>query len=405
MRDLYYDCFAGVSGDMNLGALLDVGAEESRLRSDLERLAVPGFELRVSRESRRGISGTRVEVAMEHPAAHHHHRSFRDIRELIRKSPLSEAVKERSVEIFRRLAEAEGTIHGRPPDDVHLHEVGAVDSIVDIVGASICLQALGVERVFSSPVELGGGFVECAHGKLPVPAPATLEILKGAPVKSGLVPFETATPTGAAILAATVQRFTDRLHMRIDRVGYGIGARDTEIPNVLRVMLGEVETGEDQEKEGDGVQHRQGTAVLLECNIDDMNPERYDYVMSRLLDGGALDVFLTPTIMKKSRPAVILSVLCAEGTAEPLREILFTETTTLGVRESRLLRTMLGRRSVTRSTPYGDVRVKQAYYKGRLLRWKAEYRDCRRLADEHGVGLEEIYRSVEEAERKGQGGP
>lgn len=400
MPDLYYDCFAGISGDMNLGALVDLGLEEDRLRSALSGLPVSGYSLEIRRDSRRGIGGIRVEVKLEHGSeAEHHHRSFRDIRDMIQGSDLSIGVKKRSVDIFRKIADAEGRIHGRPADDVRFHEVGAVDSIVDIVGAAVGLEVLGVERVFASPVELGGGFVECAHGRLPVPAPATLEILKGVPVKTGLVPFETATPTGAAILASTVERFTERLTMRIERIGYGIGGRDTEIPNVLRVMLGRVE-GEGREMaDAAEADMERGTALLLECNIDDMNPERYDYVMERLLEAGAFDVFLTPTIMKKSRPAVILSVLCGEEQAHEMKETLFSETTTLGMRESRVLRTMLRREIVSRSTPYGKVRIKRAYFRGRIIRSKPEYDDCRRLAGKHGIPLAEVYRCAEEAGR------
>ena len=388
MPILYYDCFAGISGDMNLGALVDLGVDVGHLKAELEKLQVPGFTLGIVRDIRGGISGTKVDVQLD-GAENHHHRSFRDIQGIIQKSPLSEAVKDRSIRIFGKIAEAEGKIHGKPAEDVGFHEVGAVDSIVDIVGAAICLESLKVDEVYSSGVELGGGFVQSAHGKLPVPAPATLEILKGGPVRKGIVPFETTTPTGAAILAATVREFTDRLSMRVDGIGYGLGTRQMEIPNVLRVLLGE--RGE--------ADSRQETAVMVECNIDDMSPERYEYVADQLWKAGARDVFFTPTIMKKSRPAVILSALCTEEQAAEIKAVIFSHTTTLGVREHRVLRNTLAREVVTCRIPYGQVRVKKAYFRGKLVHSKPEYDDCRQLAEEHGVGLDEIYREVEKALR------
>jgi uncharacterized protein (TIGR00299 family) protein len=288
--------------------------------------------------------------------------------------------------IFTIVAQAEAKIHGKPVDEVHFHEVGAVDSIVDIVGAAICIDYLAPDRIISSPVEMGGGFVTCAHGIFPVPAPATLEIMKGKPVKTGAVPFETATPTGVAILAALADEFTETPRFTIVKTGYGIGYRDTEIPNVLRVCLAETDVSEKTEKTVD--------ATVMECNIDDMNPERYDYVTERLFEAGADDVWLQNIIMKKSRPAVTLSVLCSPDKREELERLLFTETTTIGVRYYHVKKTVLERNAATVDTQWGAVRVKEAYYQGKKLRTKREYGDCAGIALKNGIGIETVYQQV-----------
>lgn len=245
MRILYYDCFSGISGDMNLGAMIDLGVEKEYLLKELSKLSIHDeFHIEVRKDERKGIHGTKVQVVLDHNHEHnhnheeHHHRYLKDVESIIESSGLNENIKKISMDIFGKVAEAEAKVHGKPIYEVHFHEVGAVDSIVDIVGAAICIDYLKVDKILSSSVELGGGFVKCAHGLIPVPAPATVEILKNIPVKSGIVPFETATPTGAAILAALVNEFTDNKEFIIDEIGYGIGGRDTEIPNVLRVYLG-----------------------------------------------------------------------------------------------------------------------------------------------------------------------
>jgi uncharacterized protein (TIGR00299 family) protein len=391
MKILYYDCFSGISGDMNLGAMIDIGVEQDRLINELKKLTIDPFELKITSDKRRGISGTKVEVVLSEKTAPHH-RSFRNISTLIEGSDLSRNVKTLSLRIFTKIAQAEAKIHGCNIDDVHFHEIGAVDSIVDIVGAAVCLDCLRVDRVLSSPVQVGGGFVTCAHGTLPVPAPATAEILKGIPVRSGLVPFETTTPTGAAILAATVDIFTEEANFTPRKIGYGIGHRDTEIPNVLRIYLGDMEEVPFEED----VEIRD--AFMVECNIDDMNPEFYDDVMDALFEAGAQDVFLAPIIMKKSRPAVTISVLCHGSELKSVETILLIRTSTLGVRTRKVTKTMLRRDFSAVSTKYGEITVKNAYFRGKKIKSKPEYETCKQLAREKGVSIKEIYDSVKSGE-------
>jgi pyridinium-3,5-bisthiocarboxylic acid mononucleotide nickel chelatase len=293
---LYYDCFAGISGDMNLGALVDLGVDAKFLEQELGKLNIEGFRLDVKPDMRKGISGTKVTVVIENQE-NEKHRHLRHIEELINVSSLSDRIKEKSLAIFNLVAEAEAKVHNISKEKVHFHEVGALDSIADVVGAAICQEALEVDEIHSSPVQLGGGFVKCAHGMMPVPAPATAEIIKGMPVKSGLVEYEATTPTGAAILAATVDHFSSSPEMKVMKTGYGIGQIDKDIPNILRVYLaeGHAELSADVLTE---------EATMLECNIDDMNPEWFTHVQALLFDAGAADVFMTPIVMKKSRPAV-----------------------------------------------------------------------------------------------------
>ena len=396
MKIVYYDCFSGISGDMNLGAMIDLGVDRDYVLAELKKLDIGPYEMKIYRDQRRGVSGTRVEVVLPHheiSGVSHTARTFRDIGEIIRTSSLSEAVKTLSLDIFTRIAVAEGKIHGRPIEDVHFHEVGAVDSIVDIVGAALCRDYLKIEKVISSPVQVGGGFVKCAHGLLPVPAPATAEILRGIPVRSGLVPFETTTPTGAAILAATVGLFTEEVEFTPEKIGYGIGGRDTDVPNVLRIFLGELPC----EGAVSGIETRE--ARIVECNIDDMTPEHYDFIMELLLGAGAQDVFFAPIIMKKSRPAVKISVLCDAGQLKAIEEILWLHSTTFGLRSFKVTKRMLEREIVKVATAYGEVSVKNGYLDGRKIKSKPEYEDCKRLAKEQGLSLGEIYDHVQSRER------
>lgn len=430
MKILYYDCFAGISGDMNLGAMLDLGIEADYLKNELSKLPVNGYTLQIKRDIRKGISGTRVNVMIdeqrllmvdpglvhnhehEHPHDHEHfhdhehshtnqqahqqekkphHNSFAEIKQLILSSKLNDSIKDKSLAIFVRVAEAEAKIHNLPVGEVHFHEVGAVDSIVDIVGAAICLDKLEVDVVYCSTVELGGGSVRCAHGIYPVPAPATAEIVKHMPVRKGTVNYEATTPTGAAILAACVNEFTDKAEFSIVRTGYGIGAKDGEIPNVLRVFLCESVDRKEPDKE---------SSFIVECNIDDMNPEFYDYITDSLFTAGAKDVYITPIIMKKSRPAVKLSVLCTTDAEARINEVLFRETSTIGVRKYKVDKTMLDRVIETITTPLGDVRVKSAFYKGVCIKSKPEYDDCIKIAREKGIPVSQVYREVEQELRR-----
>lgn len=408
MKILYYDCFAGISGDMNLGAMIDLGVDPEYLQKELKKLPLEGYELVYHRGSRRGVAGMKVDVQVPHHHAHdehhhtHHHahgRTHKEIRRLISQSDLSPQVREVSLRIFQILAEAEGKIHRKDPDEVHFHEVGAVDSIIDIVGAAICFVDLKVDQVLSSPVELGSGFVQCAHGTFPVPAPATSEILRNFPVKMGAVPYEATTPTGAAILAALTKRGTPEQappEMKIQKIGYGLGTRDGEVPNVLRVYLAEANLkGMDQPK-GSIQDIETVEAVLVECNLDDMAPERYDLVMDLLLRAGADDVFLTPIIMKKSRPAVTLQVLCTRASAATMRELLLYHTTTLGLRQYTVTKWVLPRKEIIRKTPYGDIRVKQTFANGKVLREKPEFEDLKRISLDQGVPIEKILPLVQE---------
>jgi uncharacterized protein (TIGR00299 family) protein len=396
MKILYYDCFAGISGDMNMAALLDAGVDESRLRSELAKLPLEGYELKVSCDNRKGIFGTRVDVILtnphdhDHDHHHHHHphRNLADIKTLISAAGYSPRVTELSLRIFQLIAEAEAKIHGLSSSDVHFHEVGAVDSIVDIVGAAICLDILNVDKIVSGPLELGGGFVSCAHGTFPVPAPATAEIVKGMPTRLGTIPHETTTPTGAAILAACADEFTDKPAMTITKTGYGIGHRDTDIPNVLRVFLGEA-TAKSQSTDAAAE-----TMQVIECTIDDMNPELYDYVIELLRKRGAADAFLTQVIMKKSRPGVTITVICDPSQEETMTDILLRDTTTIGVRSYSVNRTILKREFSTVTTKYGDIRIKTSSYKGKTLRSKPEYDDCHRLATKLNIPITEIYKEV-----------
>lgn len=408
MTVLYYDCFSGISGDMHLGAMIDLGVDPEFLTDQLKRLGLSGYELKITRDQRKGITGTKVDVVLdedphehshdhdhghrhshghEQPHGYPHHRNLGDISRIIQDSDLSQAVKDRSVGMFRKLAEAEGKIHNLPIEEVHFHEVGAIDSIVDIVGAAICIESIGPDMIMSSAVELGGGFVKCEHGTFPVPAPATAEILAGIPVKSGAAPYETTTPTGALILACNVDKFGPMQELRISRTAYGIGNRDMDIPNVLRVHLaataGHAEDSPETRK-----------ALVLECNIDDMNPEMYGYVMEVLFGLGADDVFITPIMMKKARPASKLTVLCSPDKNQTMTEALLTHTTSLGLRTYEVDKTMLEREFSKIQTKYGEVTVKKAIYRGKELKSKPEYEDCIRLAKEHGIPVQKIYEEI-----------
>jgi pyridinium-3,5-bisthiocarboxylic acid mononucleotide nickel chelatase len=383
MKILYYDCFSGISGDMNLGAMIDLGIESEFLKSELDKLHLEGWELIAAKDQRHGIHGTKVTVRQTRHE--HSHRHLSDIRKIINNSALDPGTKELSMKIFMKIALAEASVHKLDVEEVHFHEVGAIDSIIDIVGAAICFNALNVGKVYVSPVELGSGFVDCDHGKLPVPAPATAEIIRGIPVKKGGVDFEATTPTGAAVISVLGTDFGLEPSIKIEKTGYGIGHKEHPlVPNLLRVFLGEtVQTPESGHE-----------ALHLECNIDDMNPEFFDYISERLFLSGASDVFLSNIMMKKGRPGVVLNVICETGKAESLKNIIFTESTSLGIRTFPFRKDTLARKFEKIKTIYGEVTVKRSYYNGTEVSSKPEYEDCKLIASRDGIPLKEVYNNI-----------
>lgn len=393
MKVLFYDCFSGISGDMNLGAMIDLGIEVDYLKNELNKLKLSGWELVTEKDQRHGITGTKVTVRLvdhHHGHGHHHHhhhdehghRHYADIENIIYQSELSGEVKDLSMKIFRKVAEAEAKVHGISIDKVHFHEVGAIDSIIDIVGAAICYIALGVEGVHVSEVELGSGFVKCDHGTLPVPAPATAEIIKGIPVRRSNINFEATTPTGAAIISVLGTNFSPDYSMIIEKTGYGIGQKDhADLPNVLRVLIGEAEVAESAGHD----------ALLISCNIDDMNPEFCDYISESLFMAGASDVYISDIIMKKGRPGIVINVICEKELAETVKKILFTESTTLGIRSFTFRKDTLSREFAIVNTEFGDVKFKRSFYKGKEVSCKPEYEDCKKIATEKGLPVKDVY--------------
>ena len=386
MKILYYDCFSGISGDMNLAGMIQLGVDPGYLRRELSKLGLDQeFHFKTTRDSRHGIVGTRVDVTSTSPGARNH-RGLPDIERIIENSGLNESVRNTAGKIFRTLAEAEAKVHGTDPQKIHFHEVGATDAIVDIVGAAICHHVLQVKEVWSSPVELGGGFVQCAHGTLPVPAPATMEILAGIPTTRGAVQQETTTPTGAAILATLVDRFTDSPRLTVEKTAYGIGHRQSDLPNVLRVQLARAEAASSC--------WTLEPARLLQCNIDDMTPEMLGVVMNLLLEKGAQDVHFTSILMKKNRPAVSVSVLCAAADEDRFKTLLFEHTSTLGIKSYPLEKTVLETAFEQLETPLGPVAMKQALMNGKVIRSKPELEDCKALAERHGISIGEVYYQI-----------
>lgn len=382
MKILFYDCFSGISGDMNLGAMLDLGVDKSFVISELKKLNLVGWKLIAEKAQRHGIFGTKVTVKQTRSERTLRH--LADIEKIIDKSTLDNQTKKLSKKIFRKVADAEALVHEIPVEKVHFHEVGAVDSIIDIVGAAICFKALKVDAVYVSVVELGSGFVKCEHGKLPIPAPATAEIIKGIPVGKGGVDFEATTPTGAAILATLGTNFGISASFKIEKTAYGVGQKDhPDVPNLLRVFLGEAEENQGGHD-----------ALLIECNIDDMNPEFFENISDRLFNAGASDVFISNIIMKKGRPGNVLNVICETGHAEIMKEIIFTESTSVGIRTFPFKKDTLVRKFETFKTIYGKVTVKRSFYKGKEVSYKPEYEECRKIASEKGIPVKEVYNNI-----------
>jgi pyridinium-3,5-bisthiocarboxylic acid mononucleotide nickel chelatase len=388
MKILYYDCFSGISGDMNLGAMIDLGIDKAFLTNELGKLGLKGWSLVVNEDQRHGIRGTKVTV--KQTGHEHAHRHLSDIEKIIDASVLNDDIKSLSKKIFHKIAYAEASVHGVPVEKIHFHEVGAIDSIIDIVGAAICFCALKVDEVHTSVIELGSGFVKCDHGKLPVPAPATIEILKGIPAKKGGVDFEATTPTGAAIIATLGTVFNSECPVKIEKTAYGIGHKEhNEVPNLLRVFLGESE----------GTPNTGHEAVLFQCNIDDMNPEFYEYISDKLFKAGASDVYYSNIIMKKGRPGVILNIICEKEYSEAVRNIVFSESSTLGIRSFSFKKDTLARSFETINTEYGQVEVKRSFYQGTEVSVKPEYDDCKRIAAETGIPIKVVFENILSAAR------
>jgi len=466
MKILYYECFSGISGDMNLGAMIDLGVSRDTLINGLNKLNIDGWRLEIVTDQRHGITGTKVTVVTdeadgavhdhdhlhshshdhthdhehahdhdhghehEHEHSHEHehqhehdnghdndndhnhhhsdhlhdddqlhhpesqqhshdhqhgHRSLSDIDKIINDSSLPENVKVLAMQIFSRIGVAEAAVHNKPLNEIHFHEVGAIDSIVDIVGAAICFDALGAEKVYVSDIELGSGMVRCEHGLLPVPAPATARIIAGFPVHTGGVAFEATTPTGAAIIATVAEPLPAGMKFVIKSTGYGIGQKiNPARPNILRVFL--AETGQPEDKGH--------TAYLIECNVDDMNPELSDYISARLFAAGAGDVWFSPVIMKKGRPAFTLSVICEEEQKDAVREILFTESTTIGLRVTPFVKETLHRVFEEVETRFGKVILKKSYFNDRLVSVKPEADRCAAIAAETGLPMKQVIQEI-----------
>ena len=380
MKAAYFDCFSGISGDMTLGALVDAGCPLDILRGKLRSLQVPGWEISAEKVWKNGMAATHVRVKTLDTQSH---RSLATIHSILAESDLDSEVKKRAAAIFTKLGEAEAAVHDVPVEKIHFHEVGAVDAIVDIVGASIGFAELGIETFACSPLNVGGGTVKMAHGILPVPAPATARLLMGKPTYSSGLQKELVTPTGAAIVATLCETFGPQPAMKVSAIGYGAGTTDLEgQPNVLRIMVGEVP--------GNVVDSHGGTIRVLEANLDDMNPQIFGYLLEKALAAGALDVFATPIQMKKSRPGMLVSILCKPEDESKFQAMLFAETTTLGVRSHLVERYALPREHVTVTTRFGEVRVKVARTGGRVLHASPEFEDCRKLAEEKNVPLQEV---------------
>jgi uncharacterized protein (TIGR00299 family) protein len=394
MRGLYFDCFSGISGDMVLGALVDLGVEPAYLRSRLKKLRVGGYTLSASRVKRSGLAGTKVNVATA--PGRQKERRLKDIARIVEGSGLSREVRRRSMDAFETLVEAEARVHRIQKDKVHLHEVGAVDAIVDVVGTMIGMEKLGWPRVVCSPLHVGRGMVTMEHGTFPVPGPATAEILKGKPTYATEVEGELVTPTGAALATTLAAEFRPLPPMRVARIGYGAGTKQFDHhPNLLRVFLGDF-LDEAVLRE---------TVLVLETTIDDMNPQLYGHLMERLFAAGALEVFYTPIQMKKNRPGTLVTIICPEPKLDEVTTVVFRETTTIGFRYLPMGRIELSRRIEMVKTPFGPIRMKVSVYNGEVVQAMPEYEDCRQAALRAGVPLKEVQRIAAEAYRPPRGAP
>jgi len=379
MKIAYLDCFSGISGDMMIGALIDAGFPIDELKRALQSLPLEGYTLEVTREERNHLFGTRFKVNVSTKS--HPHRRFSDIKDLIRAGNLSPSVRDKSIAIFETIAVEEGKIHGCSPEEVHFHEVGAVDSIVDIVGSVLGMESLGIGTACASSLPLGSGFVETAHGRIPLPAPATVALLKGIPVHDSGLKEELVTPTGAALVKSLARSFGCLPAMVIEQVGYGVGSRNlADRPNLLRILIGQEQGAANEE-----------TIVILESNLDDTNPEWLGFLMERLFEAGALDVVFSPGYMKKNRPAVLVHVVAKPHQKDQLMGLLFSESTTLGVRFHYTQRRILERASAEVDSPWGVMKVKKVIRPDGSFQLLPEFEECRRIARERGLPLKDIY--------------
>ena len=385
MKTLFYNCPAGLCGDMNLGAMIDLGVDPDALVHELGKLGLDGWSLHFEKDQRKGISGTRCDV--KHPD-HHHHRTFADIKGILESSSLDAEGKRDAIAVFRALAVAEGEVHGKPPEAIHFHEVGAIDSIIDITGAAICWKLLGVDRIAASVLELGSGTVKCAHGRMPVPAPATAKLVRNLPVSLGGTSAEATTPTGAALLVGKKCLFGQALSGTTLATGIGIGQRDDPAAaNVVYVSLFEEESAGASPS---------GEVVELATNLDDMPPEHVAFLVEELMSGGALDVWQTPAGFKKGRLGCVLSVLIQPADRERMTGLILKHSTTLGVRWRTWNRTILDRECSEKDTPLGTVRIKSALKDGEIVRSKVEYEDLRRIARANNLSLREAEEKIKE---------
>jgi len=378
MRIGYFDCFSGASGDMILGALIDAGLSPQRLREELKKLRIPTVHLKAEKVLKAGLAATQVTV--EGRNEKRSHRNLKEILRIVERSGVETDVKEKSGEIFERIASVEGKIHRMPMEEIHFHELGGLDSIVDIVGSVWGIRQLGIEKIYVSKVNVGGGFVKCEHGILPVPAPATLSLMEGKPIYSSGVERELFTPTGAAILTTLGSEFGSMPLINVERIGHGAGRDDLAHPNLLRLIIGTSVSTSGKER-----------VVVIETNIDDMNPQFYDYVMEKLFAIEVLEVFITPVLMKKNRPGHLLTVICPSEKLPSVTEFLLRETTTLGLRWHEEERAKTDREILPLKTKHGRIRFKLARWEGKVVNLSPEYEDCKRLALEKRVPLKEIF--------------
>ena len=388
MKIIYFDCFSGISGDMILGALIDLGLDITFLKKELGKLNLGDYSIESKKIVKNGIAATKFDVIAKN-SGRHEERNLNEINKIIDNSQLDSQIRDTIKKIFLKIANAEAKVHNKPINDIHFHEVGAIDTIIDIAGSVMGLKKLGIDKIYCSKLNVGTGFVEFSHGKFPVPAPATAEILKGVPIYHNNIEAELVTPTGAAIITTLAGKFGEMPAMKVEKIGYGSGSKDLQQPNVLRIFLGE--NSEEKHKRGDGIFD---TINIIETNIDNMNPEIYPYIIDKLMEDGALDAYLTNIIMKKGRPAIKLIVLAEIKDTDKLCNIIFDETTTLGLRIFRSERKILKREIRAIKTKYGNVRVKISKFENEIKNITPEYEDCVGIAKKYKIPLKTVYEEI-----------